>query len=309
MVREIGATRVIYTEASRETGRADRQGEIVAVDALWKSRELFLETGDLDLSHYAHLPNPVTGRPDLEYRIGVPTGVRREGKSIFVKGELFNPQIEPIKDSGGERADLFWFSIYSQRPAARWYPSVYGNIKGLELVKVGGELCRRLSDLEWTSIGFHNRVQNPDVPAVSLEALGPFAKADQGTVETTVVQAGGLHMDWGTFAKAMTVGAPITGAGAMSVGAPVTDTAARTGVQALMKEDLDGVRRGTVAGKRKTYLQAKKTVLQRLRDRSIDPTVAAVAKAYEGLGFTRSEARRAASQLLTEAKQTLANRR
>ena len=299
MVRELGATRAIYTEASRETGRPDRQQEIVAVDALWKSRELFLEQGDLDQSHWAHLANPLTGRPDLEYRIGIPAAVRREGRSIFVKGEIFNPQLEPPKDSSGERADLFWFSVYSQRPAARWYPSVYGNIRGLELVKVDGKLCRRLSDLEWTSIGFHNRVINPDVPAVSLEPLGPFAKADQGTVEATVVQAGGLHMDWGTFAKAMTVGAP------------VTDTAARTGVQALMREDLDGGVRRVVAqpDKKTDYLKAKRAVLKKLHAREIDPSKEAVARAYEGLGLTKSEARRAAAQLLTEATQTLAHRR
>lgn len=299
LTRELAGRRVIYSQVSVEDGRPDREGEIVAVDALWDSRELFLEQGDLDIAHWAHLPNPLTGRPDLEYRIGVPIAVKRDRNSIYIRGEIFTPEAPPLEGSSAERADLFWAALHRMHPPARYYPSVFGTIKGVEIVMVDDKPVRRITGVEWRSVGFHNKVQHPNVPPVSLDPLGPFAKADGSSLPDTTAtleQVGGLRLTLGQLAKALTIGLPVQ-----------TDTGARTGAQALMRESLDGDMRSvtTPAGERVTYLRHKKRLLERIHAGEIAGTRSAIKAALIGDGLDESQAEVITKRFLTDLGRTL----
>jgi hypothetical protein len=111
--------RVVYFEASRD-GVLDRENEMVATAALWASRELMIDQGDLDITHWSHLASPVTGRPQPEYRIGHPTEIRRskDQRAIFVKGEIYQATHAPPAGSSASWAERWWHSQVGQTPAA-----------------------------------------------------------------------------------------------------------------------------------------------------------------------------------------------
>lgn len=287
--------RIVYFEASRD-GVVDREGEIVAVDALWKSRELMLSQGDLDISHWSHLANPMTGRPQPEYRIGHPIDVRRSanGKSVFVKGEIYKSKEPPPPGSSAEWSERFWHSLTGQSPAAKWFPSVYGTITGVEMVKVRGRDVRKIVSCDWYSVGFALRAQHPDLPAVSLDPVGVFAKADGGAATTTGLaqschDGGAVHMTWGHFAKAVS-------AGVATVGPAVTDHAALTGVQALRKESLERKERSTAAPQL-SYEQAKVAVLRAVKSGRVQINLSDFTRAFRAVGLGGNEARRLLSEV------------
>lgn len=278
--------RIVYFEASRD-GVVDRQDEMVAVDALWKSRELMLEQGDLDISHFAHLANPLTGRAQPEYRIGQPIDVQRSanGRSIFVKGEIYQARDTPPPGSSAEWSERFWHSLTGQTPAAKWFPSVYGSIKGVEMVKIKGKPVRRITDCDWFSVGFALRAQHPDLPAVSLNPLGTFAKADgahaptPAALQASCAARGIEYMSWGMFAKAVS-----------EVGMPVTDSALKTGVQALTPESLEKGERNT-ASPSLSHAQARIAVLRSVKKGRVGATLPDLTRAYRAVGFGANEAR------------------
>lgn len=290
--------RIVYFEASRD-GVVDREGEMVAVDALWASRELMLEQGDLDVAHWSHLVNPLTGRPQPEYRIGHPTDVKRSAnkRSVFVKGEIYRSLDTPPPGSSAAWSERFWHSLTGQTPPAKWFPSVYGTIKRVEMAKVGGREVRRIVECEWYSVGFALRAQHPELPAVSLTPQGSFAKADNGLfmpttkdVKRTCAGSGAVHMSWGTFAKAVS-----------EVGVPVTDSAARTGVQALTPESLERTTRR--AGQPKlTYPQAKKAVMRCIRSGTVEVNMRDLTRAFAAVGLGKQEARQLFDELARRAQ-------
>lgn len=223
--------RRIFFEAARDDV-VDREGEIVAIDGLWKSRELMLEQGDFDISHWAHLPNPLTGRPQPEYRIGHPTQIKRQGKGLFVAGAIFQSDEQPPTHGPDPFwPDYFWHSVAVQEPAAKWFPSVYGQIKkgGIEMVTIKGQRVRRITSVEWYSVGFALRAQHPELPAVSLSPVGNLVAKSQQFPSGHIPRDGVLHLPWRAFAKAVA-----------EVGQPITDHAALEGVQALTKESVEG---------------------------------------------------------------------
>jgi hypothetical protein len=244
--------RYVYFEASRE-GVIDREGEEVAIDALWRSKDLFLSQGNLDINHFSWLGNPYGTGARPEYVIGLPREVARQGGSVFVKGEIFSNATPPPPGSNGEWADWFWHSLTALNPPMRWFPSVFGQILpgGVEVVKRNGQTYRRITRVEWFSVGFAQRAQHPELPAVSLEPMGPLAKA-AAYDRDEVRRVGGLRFTWSAFAKAL------------SVGVPVTDSALKTGVQALtptslegaVQEVLEGVLRGRVPPRKKRIARA-----------------------------------------------------
>lgn len=299
LTREDAGKRFIYSQVSIENGRPDRQGEIIAIDALWASRDLFLEQGDLDIAHWAHMPNPLTGRPDLEMRIGIPTGVRRDANSIFIKGEIFAPTAEPDPDSSASRAELFWAALHRMRPAARYYPSIFGFIRDAEYLILDGQSVRRVTAVEWISVGFHNRVQHPDVPPVSLDPLGPFAKADGTALEppdNVLNQLGGMRLTLGQLAKAMTVGLPVS-----------TDPTQRTGISALARESLDKSERDLThpPDEKITYLTTRLRLLRRIKSGQVKPDRAAIKAALLADGLDGDAAEKVTRRFLTDLGRTL----
>lgn len=269
---QMDGRRLIYFEASRE-GVIDREGEEVAIEALWRSREVFLSQGNLDINHFSWLGNPYGTGARPEYVVGLPLEVARQGRSIYVKGEIFSNRTPPPPGSNGEWADWFWHSLTAMTPPMRWFPSVFGQIRpgGVEVVKRGGKVYRRITDVEWFSVGFAQRAQHPELPPVSLEPIGPLAKAGGYPSRLEVARAGGLWLSWGAFAKAL------------SMGLPVTDAALKRGVQALTRESLEGVMHHVLDGV--------------LRGR-IAPNKRAIAKALEEWGLTQAEAFLEAGRLL-----------
>lgn len=290
--------RIVYFEASRD-GVVDREGEMVAVDALWNSRELMLEQGDFDIAHWSKLASPVTGRPQPEYRIGHPTDVKRSAnkRSVFVKGEIYRATEAPPAGSSAEWSERFWHSLTGQQPAAKWFPSVYGTIKRVEMATVKGQQVRRIVECEWYSVGFALRAQHPELPAVSLSPMGAFAKADSGVLVPTersmkksCQEAGAVHLSWGTFAKAVS-----------EVGVPVTDTAARTGVQALTAQSMDRKTRQLAAPKL-DYAHGKVAVLKCVKQGTVQPTLRDLTKAFKAVGLGENEARRLLAELQSRAR-------
>jgi len=280
---DVGGRRLVYFEASRD-GVVDREGDIVAADALWGSRKLFLEQGNLDLNHWSWLGNPIGTGARPEYVIGLPLEVKRQGRSIFVKGEIFSNKTPPPPGSSGDWANWFWHSITQMDPPQRWYPSVFGQIKAAKRVTVKGREVRRITQVEWFSVGFAQRAQHPELPPVSTEPIGPLAKAVQ-LEPAEGERAGVTVMDLGTFAKALTVGVP------------VTDSAAKEGVQALTPESLDRNPRKVVPA----YDRASRTVLRAILRRKLPPRRAAIAQAFQKLGCDPETARAYTERLLLEA--------
>ena len=180
---------------------------------------------------------------------------------------------------------------------------MYGNITGVEMVKIKGREVRRITKCEWYSVGFALRAQHPDLPAVSLSPLGNFAKADNGGFQPTTdglkgtcEQRGAIHMSWGTFAKAVS-----------EVGVPVTDSALKTGVQALTRESLErGTRR--LVPKRQPdemqmdYAHAKVAVLRKVKDGTVPATLDGLTRAFKAVGLGKTAAQRLLDEIGRSAR-------
>ncbi|GEM48703.1 hypothetical protein [Deinococcus cellulosilyticus] len=278
----VGSRRRVYFETARE-GVEDREGEDIAQQALWDSRDLLIEQGDFDINHFAHLGNPYGSGARPEYVIGHPTDVRRSGKSTFVQGEIFQSRSKAPEGSNGDWAEWFWHSITELDPPMKWFPSVFGNILEGKVIKRDGKLIRFITKVEWYSVGFARRVQNPVLREVQTAPLGPFAKAQDATVsyqQKHAAPAGVQCFTWGTLAKAMG-----------SVGATVTDHAQITGYQSLTPESLEGAK----------YDGLKKRILNKVLRGKVAPKKAAIIKAFEEHGCSPDLAAEFAGRFLTEA--------
>lgn len=286
--------RKVYFEATRD-GVVDRENEMVAQDALWRSRDLMLSQGDFDISHWAHLPNPQTGRPQPEYRIGHPDQITRQGKSIWVGGEIYRPGEAPPTKNGEEFwPDYFWHSIAQQNPPAKWFPSVYGKINpgGIEMVTVKGQQVRRIVDVQWYSVGFALRAQHPTLPAVSTSPVGNLmAKADHANLPGAAQRSGVLHLPWTAFAKAVS-----------EVGQIVTDHAALTGVQALTKQSIDGTIRKVVPPSDLDTARMRVRALNAIRRNHIEPTQKAITRFLVSAGAGQADAAQIARDLVRDLR-------
>ncbi len=294
---EIGGQRFVYFETSRE-GVIDREGDDILADALWASKDLFLEQGNLDINHWSWLGNPYGTERRPEYEIGIPVDAKRQGKSIFVKGQIYTNATKPTKlasfEGMGFWADEFWHSITAMNPPKRWYPSVFGNIKSVRVETRRGRRVRVITGTEWFSVGFATRAQHPELPPVSTEPLGPLRKAvgvDVGLVNLDRVKRGVWEMGLGTFAKALTTGAI------------VLDSPSKTGVQALTRESLERDVRNVT--ERPDYDRLKARVLNRIRKGSLSPKYDAIRSFLIGLGMSKEQATKTTERIMREVLQAI----
>lgn len=294
VVPSMDGPRPVYFEATRDD-TIDRQGEMVAADGLWESRQLMLDQGDFDLAHWAHLANPKTGRPMPEYRLGHPNQITRsrDRKSIFCGGQIYNNLMPPPDDAAnGAWADRFYHSLVGLNPPAKWFPSVYGRIppEGIIQTTFKGQPVRRIIKPQWFSVGFATRAQHPTLAAVSTSPVGTLmAKADSGAYAENAAQSGVLHLSWRTFAKAL------------EVGMPITDSAQRTGVQALTAASVDGQMRRTVPDAPALRLKkVRLAILKAIRAGDLPCTLAAIAARYQKAGAGAAEAKDLARALLRD---------
>lgn len=182
---EENGERLLYFEASNED--LDHQNEVVLQKALTDSSDYYLRHGNVDLSHYTII-GPKLGIPNhLEYEIGKPLEVRVEGKSTFVKAQLYRGE-----SSMARNANMVWDSLTRQTPPARWYPSVGGAVLA-KSVKVDPDSKARVAVIEkvrWGNIALDRQPVNKTVPEASVIPVGIFAKSLGGFVIAKALEAG-----------------------------------------------------------------------------------------------------------------------
>jgi hypothetical protein len=232
-----GGQRIVYFEASNEG--LDQQNEVIAAKALAESAEYFKRYGNIDIDHYTLIgkPDAARGRPGIPgaelYEIGRPIDVRQDGKTTFVKAQIYSGT-GPAADN----ANLFWSSITELNPPQRWYPSVGGSVlaKSVEIDPKTKLRKAIVSKVRWNNIGVSKTPVNQHVGTCATIPLGAFAKS---------WTAAGLD-----FAKALEAGYG-------------TDSASLDGGAALRKQSLDGVVqsyfdfRDKLAGKMRTGATGK----------------------------------------------------
>ena len=209
-----GGQRIVYFEASNEG--LDQQSEVIAAKALAESAEYFKRYGNIDIDHFTLLgkSNPQMGRPGIPgaelYEIGRPLDVRQDGKTTFVKAQIYSGQ-----GPAAENANMFWSSITDLNPPQRWYPSVGGSVlaKSVEIDSKTKLRKAIVSKVRWNNIGVSKTPVNQHVGTCATIPLGAFAKS---------WGASGLD-----FAKALEAGYG-------------TDSATLTGGSAMREQSLDG---------------------------------------------------------------------
>lgn len=280
--------RVVYFEAANDQ-HVDREGEVVSSDALWDSRGLLTSQGNLDIWHFSFL------KQDPSYIIGNPLDVKRDGSSIYVLGEIFNPATPDAQTpyTSGWWANQFWHSLTALTPPMRWFPSVLGSAKGAEVeIRKGQRVKVFKGPVEWYSVGFAPRVQNPGLAPVSPTPIGPF----QEVVAKAAMPAAGVRivgnvasMSLATFAKAVSA----------ADGVGLEGKANLKGLAALRRESLEGRRL------RNLYRRHRKTVLGRILRREIPGEMGDVADAFAKCGMSKADAARCAAWLGSELHRLL----
>lgn len=180
-----GDERILFLEASNEG--VDYQDEVVLQKALKDSADYYLRHGNIDLSHFSLL-GPKQGIPDfMSYEIGKPIEVKVDGKSTFVKAQLYRGESPMAKN-----ANMVWDSITKQSPPSRWYPSVGGAVLA-KSVKFDPDTRRKVAVIEkvrWNNIALDRCPVNRSVPEVSTAPVGVFAKSLGGFVMAKALEAG-----------------------------------------------------------------------------------------------------------------------
>lgn len=192
-----GERRVLYFEASNED--RDHQDEVVLQKALAESSDYYLRHGNLDLDHFS-IMGPKSGIPDyMTYEIGKPSAVQVNGKSTFVKAELYRGDSPMAKN-----ANMVWDSITKQSPPSRWFPSVGGAVLA-KSVKIDPKTHERIAVIErvrWNNVALSRTPVNKTVPTVSTAPVGTFAKSLGGFVLSK-----GLAAGYGTDSATLSGGA------------------------------------------------------------------------------------------------------
>ena len=198
---EEGGRRFIYMEAANDA--LDLQGERVMTKALADSAPYFLQFGNLDLDHVTQL-GPVRGIPDYPaFEVGRPIDVKVDGRRTMVKGEIASGEGRSAK-----MANLFWDSIYRQKPAQRWFPSVGGAVidRGVEIDPQTKQSRKVIRAVRWSNIGFSKTPVNHTVPTVSVVPFGALAKS-WGAGGLDIRKA--LEAGYGTDVATLTGGAAL----------------------------------------------------------------------------------------------------
>jgi len=182
---EEGLERVLYLEASNE--KRDSSNEVVLLKALQDSSDYYLRHGNVDISHYTVL-GPRSGVANfLEYEIGLPTEVRVDGQTTFVKAQLYRGDSPMAKN-----ADMVWSSLTRQKPPQRWYPSVGGKVlaKAVQMDPDTGAKYGVVSKVLWTNTALDRNPINLGLREATLMPPSVFVKSLGGFVLTKALEAG-----------------------------------------------------------------------------------------------------------------------
>jgi hypothetical protein len=208
-----GRNRFIYLEAANEA--KDQQNEIVLAKALEESASHYLRFGNIDIDHKSMpaVAKMLDIRDPEMWEIGTPVDVRIDGKSTFVKAQLFTGDT-PLS----ERANMVWDSMTKLNPPRRWYPSVGGKVlaKSDRIDPKSGSKVGVVSKVRWTNIAVSQQPVNQTVGGVATMPFGVLAKSwSAGGFDLTKA----LEASYVTDASAKTGGAAL---GAQSLDTGVT---------------------------------------------------------------------------------------
>lgn len=195
-----GEKRFVYLEASRET--QDQHNEIVLAKALEESADHYMKFGNLDVDHKS-MPSIAKlhgiERPDL-WEIGAPVDVRIDGKSTFVKAQLFTGDTDLA-----ERANMVWDSMTKLNPPRKWYPSVGGKVlRKSQVLDDNGNKVGVVTGVRWTNIALSQHPVNQHVGGITTIPFGVLAKS-WGADGLDLTKA--LEASYATDAAAKTGGA------------------------------------------------------------------------------------------------------
>jgi len=182
---EEGGRRFLYFEASNED--VDHQGEVILQKALKNSADYYLRHGNIDISHYTIL-GPRSGMSNfMEFEIGRPVEVSVEGKSTFVKAELYKGNSPMAKN-----ASMVWDSMTKQSPPAVWYASVGGSVlsKSIKIDPDTKEKVAVVDAVRWNNTALDRCPVNKTVGRVSAAPIGVFAKSLNGFIMSKSLEAG-----------------------------------------------------------------------------------------------------------------------
>lgn len=173
---EESGKRVLYMVASNEA--TDLQGEKVLAQSLQDSAAHFLKYGNLDLDHRTMLPPRAPGENPYLWEIGRPVDVQFRANDTLVKAELYQGESEVAKN-----ANMVWDSLTKISPAARWFPSVGGQIldRGTTLDPQTGDKVAVVKKVRWTNIGLSRTPVNQDVPPITTVPVAQFCKSWTGS--------------------------------------------------------------------------------------------------------------------------------
>ena len=201
-----GSRRYVYLEASREA--QDQDNEVVLAKALEESADHYLKFGNLDLDHKS-MPSVAAKfgieRPEL-WEVGAPVDVRVDGKSTFVKAQLYTGD-SPL----AEKANMVWESMTALSPPQKWYPSVGGKVlaKSQTIDEKTGSRIGVVSKVRWTNIALSRHPVNQHVGGVATVPFGVLAKS--------WVSSGGFDLTKALVASHATDVASLSGGAALGM--------------------------------------------------------------------------------------------
>jgi hypothetical protein len=223
--------RYLYIEASKED--VDQENEVVLCDALRKSAEYFLASGNVDIDHISQI-KPKNIENPYAYEIGKPIEVKCSDDGVtYVKSEIYQG-----KGPASKMAEFFWDSITNTIPPATWYASVAGEItdRGKKILDDGSQVSL-VKGVRWTNVALSKTPVLRTLNPASITPIGSFAKSE--------------------FAKALEIGFE-------------TDSAQIEGAQSLVEQSLDTSIKSTVA---MTYEEFKSRLLEDISNNKVIPDI------------------------------------
>jgi hypothetical protein len=198
---EEAGDRFVFFEASNEA--RDFQGEVVLAKALAASAGYYLKYGNVDIDHVT-MTGAKDGIPDYNlFEVGRPVDVKIANPKTFVKAQIYTGE-GPV----AQKANDLWASLTNLRPAARWYPSVAGQVldRGQDIDPETKAPRMLIKSVRWINIGLSRTPVNPAVPTVSTIPIDVLAKC-WGAAGLDMTKA--LEAGYGTDSASLTGGAAL----------------------------------------------------------------------------------------------------
>jgi hypothetical protein len=161
-----GERRLVVIEPSKEV--VDLEGELILQRALYRSREYFLQKGNLDVDHMSWIGYERGVTDQDYYDIGRPIEVKGTPDRVVVLGEIAR---------GTEMADKVWRRMTEREPPIRYYPSIGAHRERAHPKRIEGREALETSQVRWVNIAFCKEPVNPEVAPIEVCEPAVVAKA------------------------------------------------------------------------------------------------------------------------------------